>query len=206
MNLFDAIMTYDLDKQVQFNTYLNFQIKRGCKEEKCHSSILSVNPSAMHKNLQIQKAKTALRAEGKDEEDIDLIAEKIGRDISTPNKRENLRKTLIDMNFVSPQGISTQSCVDSSSRTFGESIQSECIDPYDELEIIDLKTRFKKFFSTLDSETKTYIINFLNSSKKVISNEKVAKKLRTREFQNLIIESQKYINKYDISFLDFLQD
>ena len=206
MALYNAILNFDLDMQTQFNTFLKYQIRCSCKEEKCNSSIVAVNPSAMHKALTVQKAKQALINEGKDENDLDELANKLNRDISTDNKRENFRKMLIDMDNVSPQAISTEASVDSSSRTFGESLQSDnTLDPLEMLEVTELKKKITEYYAFLDDETKECLRQLLGQTpKKDIPHlDKCMRRLKTQKFHKLLDETTKY-KEYGINFLDFI--
>lgn len=207
MTLHKAILDFDLNKETQFNTFLNYQVMAACKAKKCQSTALSVNASAMQKALNIKKIKEELKRDGLNENDIDLIAKKLGRDISTPNKRENFRKTLLDMEMISPQCISTESTVDSSSRTFGESLKSEnTLDPFEYLEVCDLKDRFLAYYASLDDDSKNYVIKIMGGTpkKEIPHVERCQKRLHNQQFFKLLKEMEKY-KDYGISFIDFLE-
>ena len=192
---YEAILNYDLDKQVQFNTFLKNQIMCACKENKCSSTLLAVNASAMHKARMIEKAQEELKSQGLDPYDLDLLAAKIGRDISCPNKRKNFERVLKDIENIHAQKVSTDYKASEDSRTVGESLESDQLSPYEVAVCQELKKEFIDFYNKLDKDAQLFLQDNLFKKKKVTENyskTKALKQLQTPKLKEMLTEMNKY--------------
>ncbi len=194
MALWEAILDYDLSKQVQFNTYLNIIVKKNCKENKCKSTTFSTNASAMQKWRTVRKHQESMVQEGYDANDLEELAKRLNRDISTPLKRKNFIDMLEDIKQIGVQSVSTETKADEESRTIGETLVADTLDPYEECEKEWAKKEFIKFFTKLPKIAReAFYLKFLNCSrteKVALSNEhKTAlKKLGTSNELNRILK------------------
>lgn len=169
--LYDAIITYNLSIGTQFTTYLTTIVKRDCKENKCKSSIVSVNPSAMHKSQVLKKAEEQVLAEGGSIDDDYAVAKAMGRDVSTPEKLRRFREMRMDMQMISPTGMSMESSAGDGSRTLGECIGSDYSNGDDLLLINDYKNRMKNFYQKLPEDYQKVIRIIVNEDAPLKENE-----------------------------------
>ena len=205
MALHEAIIKYDIEMQTQFNTFLGFKIKEICKENKCKSSILAVNPSAMHKARVYHKAKEAIFARGENGNDIDLLAIEVGRDISSPKKRLNFKLAIMDTENISPKTISTEMQVDAESRTLGESLEAPSLTPEEIYLANDIKRRLEKFYNSLSEDAKQCFKSVMGfTDKKVPKAAKALRNIKTEELKELLEEIARFSNT-GFNFFDFIK-
>ena len=192
MAIFNAIMDYDLEKGTQFTTFLTTIVRRDCKENKHISSLVSVNASAMHKARMLKKAEEEVVANGGSIDDDYAVAAAMGRDISNPRKLAAFRQMRMDMQNVSPQGMSMEAQVDVGSRTLGESIASNSLSGEEVLILRDYEKRMRDFCSKLPDDYISVIkaITTQNGQLNKISNsDKILERLSGNEtFKNLLKE------------------
>lgn len=191
MALFDAIMNFELEKGTQFTTFLTTIVRRDCKENKHISSLVSANASAMHKARMLKKAEEEVIANGGSIDDDYAVAKAMGRDVSNPRKLQAFREMRMDMQNVSPQGMSMESQIDSNSRTLGESISSNELTGEEMFYLKDYERRLKEFCSKLPENYITVIKAIVTQQPitKIPNYEKILERLSgNNTFKNLLKE------------------
>lgn len=156
-SLFEAIMSYDLNMETQFNTYLKFQIQAKCKDAKSQSTTLSVNPTAMHKRRTIEKAREEMIDDGFDRDDIDELARRLGRDISTPNKRKNFENVLFDMERITPSQVNLDYKKSEDARAISETIASSDVTPEEYAKAKECERCFEEILKTLSQNARRFL-------------------------------------------------
>lgn len=201
--LFEAIMSYDLNMETQFNTYLKFQIQAKCKEAKSQSTTLSVNATAMHKKRTIDIARDEMEKEGFDRDDIDELARRLGRDISTPNKRKNFENVLFDMERITPKQVNLDYKKSDDTRTVSETIASSELTPEEYYKVEECKKEFIEFVKGLSINSIRYLkkIYGVGNEKQNYCKHEAVKEMSKPEFQEIlhkIGELDGKVNVYNI--------
>ena len=197
--LYNAIISYDLSKEVQFNTYLKFQIQRGCKETKCQSTTLSVNATAMHKYRTIEKIQVEMEQDGYDRDDIDELARRMNRDISTPNKRKNFVNVLLDKERISPKQVNLDFKKDDDTMSVSEKIASGDVTPDEYFAIKCFEQDFEKYVSTLSLNARNFLKKTYGVDDTVKCNKQSAcLEMNTPEFHEILNNLGKLEGKANI--------